>query len=164
MANVNFPHGAIPIRHLNGGEIQANEYVMTDGQTIYRGDFVILTSSGTVSVATAGATNLIGVAAEYKTGNGQTILVYDDPNIVFNVQASGDAQLTNIGNNADIVATTGNTLTRISKHVLDSTNYGTSTAQLRVIGKVNEPNNEWGNYCDLEVVINEHLLKSAAGI
>jgi len=161
----NKPFGALPARSLTGGSVPVNRYPVGASTTINIGDFVTLTSSGTVTAAAAGDT-LIGVSAEYvATGAGETstVMVYDDPTAIFMVQCSGSAAQTNIGNNADIVANSGSSL-GISKHTLDVSTFATTSAQLRVLGKANLPNNDWGNYVIVDVVINEHYYKQTTGV
>ncbi len=38
MANIDAPIGFWPVRHLTGGQIRANKYIVTTGATIYQGD------------------------------------------------------------------------------------------------------------------------------
>lgn len=173
MANKDRPRGFWPIRHLSGGEIRVGEYTVTTGQTIYKGDLVMITAAGTVQSATAGAgTVVIGVAAEYVDDSGgaggKKILVYDDPNIVFGVQCdTGTApSAADIGATADHVATVGDSTTKQSRHELDaSTIGGAGNDQLKIIGIVEQIDNSWGEHVDVEVLINEHHYKAAvAGV
>lgn len=166
MANADFPRGLWPLYHLTGGEIRQKQYVA--GGTVYLGDLVTLTSDGLITACSAG-TIAIGVAMNYAVITG-VVLVVDDPMVVFGIQAAydngGTAAFTNIGNNADIIATTGNTTTLISAHELDTNTFNSTTAQLRVIDIINTPDNAWGNHVKLAVLINEHMFKtvSLAGI
>ena len=41
---------------------------------------------------------------------------------------------------------------------------GTSTATCKIIGLWDDPSNSFAQYAQLEVLINEHLLKATAGI
>ncbi len=167
MANVDAPRGCWPIRHLTGGEISAHEYTVTTGATIYQGDIVELDNAGTVAPAEAGdATAVIGVAAHYvsdsESAGGKKIMVYDDPMIVFGIQqaSSGSIAATDVGLSADHIAGSGNSTTKLSGHEL-STTVGTTAAQFLIIGKVDNPNNAWGEHCDVEVVFNEHRYKGS---
>lgn len=161
MANIDKPVGAYPLRSLSGGEIRTTRY--TAGGAIYRGDFVTLANDGRAEAAAAGNT-LLGVAANYASGDGQNVDVYDDPNTVFSVQADATLAETNIGNNADILATAADTTYNRSKHELDASDAQTTTAQLRIVGLVDTPGNDWGADNDVEVIINEHYLNSATGV
>ena len=84
--------------------------------------------------------------------------VYDDPNIVFAIQGDGADAFTQIGNLADIVATAGSTVTGQSKMELDTSDIKTGTANLRILGLVDDPKNEWGTNAEQEVLIYEHEL------
>jgi len=129
------PFGALPT-----GEIKRlRPYRKDSGASrIFPGDFVKMESDGNIAVAAA-TERLLGVAAE-PSANATAdteVLVYDDPDQLFVVQDDSDTTHvaeTNIGNNADIVATTGNTTTGRSNHELDSSGAGTGTAQLRILG------------------------------
>jgi hypothetical protein len=173
MANVDNPKGFWPIRHLCGGEIRSNEYIVTTGSTVYRGDLLKVVDAGTVEAAAADAgVIVVGVAAEYASDSGSAggvkVLVYDDPYIVFGVQADTGTAVaaTDVFETANHVAGSGSATTLLSGHELDSSEIaGSSGAQLKVIGKIDEPNNAWGEHVNLEVLINEHLYKAAvAGV
>lgn len=171
MANVNSPRGFWPLFHLNGGEIRTNKYKVKSGSKIYRGDLVAMDATGTVVQAAAGAgATVVGVAAEFvddSAGSGtKTILVYDDPNIVFGVQAT-TAAAADIGANADHSVGTGSDSTGISGNQLDGATIGGTTPgdQLKIIGKIESVDNDWGSYVKVMVLINEHLYKAAvAGV
>lgn len=129
------PFGALPT-----GEIKRLRAYRKDASAsrIFPGDFVKMESDGNIAVATAGD-RLLGVAAD-PSANATAdteVMVYDDQDQLFVIQDDSDTTNvaeTNIGNNADIVATTGNTTTGRSNHELDSDTAGTGTAQLRMLG------------------------------
>lgn len=170
MANVDNAIGFEPIDHLCGGEIRAHEYTMTASTTVYKGDLLKIVAAGTVEPGAADiGTAAIGVAAEYKvsaaTGT-YKILVYDDPYIIFRVQAdSGTAvAATAVGATANHVAGSGSATTKMSGHELDSSDIGTG-AQLKILGKVETSDNTWAEHVDLRVIFNEHHYKAAvAGV
>lgn len=188
MANVNAPNGFRPVRHLSGGVIRQNEGKIASGlgSNIFTGDLVVLKNDGYLDKAAAGDVNCIGVFAgvywtdtdgtprfEKRWPTGQTTLgsadakamIYDDPHIVYEAQVTGAALAqTHIGNNADILATAGSTTTAQSAHSIDLSSPGAGTAQIRIMGLVNRPDNELGNYARVECLINEHLFRAAAGI
>jgi hypothetical protein len=60
MANVNAPNGFVPLRHLTGGVIRANEYAIANGlaANLATGDLVTLAANGTVIRGTAGGVAL----------------------------------------------------------------------------------------------------------
>lgn len=171
MANVDAPRGFWPIRQLTGGEIRTNEYVLTTGSTAYRGDLLKVVAAGTVEPSSANdGVIVVGVAAEYAddsaSAGGVKIQVYDDPYIVFGVQAdSGTAPTAaDIFATANHVAGSGSSTTKLSGHELDADDIGTG-AQLKILGKIENEENTWGEHVDLQVLINEHLYKAAvAGV
>lgn len=165
MANVDSPRGFWPLRHLSGGEIRTTKYILTTGATAYQGDLLKGVAGGTVEPSAANdGIIVVGVAAEYvddsASAGGKTILVYDDPNIVFGVQADSGTTVaaTEVFATANHVAGSGSATTYQSGHELDSSDLGTGL-QLRVIGKIDTPDNAWGEHVNLEVIINEHILR-----
>lgn len=163
MANVDFPRGLWPIRLLNGGcDFTANTYVMTTGQTIYRGDIVKVVAGGTITVAAATDGALaVGVAAEYvddsASAGGKTIRVYDNPSIVFGIQSDGTPAQTNVFDCADpttyAAGSNGVSITELSSTM------GSAQAQFKILGLVKDPQNSFGAHADLEVIFNEHFYK-----
>jgi len=94
-------------------------------------------------------------------------LVVDDPDVIFEIQennAGGDLAATEVGGNADIAVTAGNTASGISGMELDSSGTGTGTAQLRILAVVNRDDNALGTNCKFLVRINEHELRSTTGV
>lgn len=163
MANVNSPFGARLIDS-DGKEVRGHYYEKLAGAVIADGDFVKMTSSGEVTVAAAGDV-LLGVALEFKaSADAGEVLICDDPDAVFEVQASDAFAQTNVGNCADIVATAYDSLLNRSKHALDSATYAATTAQLKVLGLSKIDDNVIGQYAKVKVKINEHFLKQEAGV
>ena len=183
MANVDSPFGFVPSRHMSGSPIRTNKYTITSGlaENIFNGDLVVLTADGVITPHTAEETNNIGVFAgvsytasdgSYKyseywpsgtTGTNIIAYVYDDPYIVYKVQSDGSPAQTNIGNCADVVAGTGSTTTGQSAFELNSS-MGSGTATCKIIGLYESPENAFGANAVVEVLINEHILKTTAGI
>lgn len=171
MANRDNPRGFFPIGHLTGGEVRMREYTLTTGATAYQGDLLKIVDAGTVE---AGAADIgitaIGVAAQYATDSGSAggvkILVYDDPSIIFGVQADTGTATTaaDVGETANHVAGSGSATTKLSGHELDSSDIATG-AQLKIVGLMTEPDNAWGEHSKLKVIFNEHFYKAAvAGV
>lgn len=167
MANTDFIRGFYPVRHLNGAPVMANEYIVTTGATIYRGDLVSMAAAGTVGASAADAGIIvIGVAAEYvsdsSSAGGKKILVFDDPHIVFGIQCvTGYAiAATEVFATANHIAGAGNATTKNSGHELNS---GAGN-QMRVLGLVKTPDNAWGEHAEVEVVLVEHALADATTI
>lgn len=188
MPNVNAPNGFRPLRHGSGGVIRMGEYRLASGlgSNIFTGDLVVLKSDGYLDKAIAGDVNIKGVFAgvrwtdtdgtprfekRWPTGTATKgsadafALVYDDPTTIFEAQVTGAAfAQTNVGNNADILATAGDTSTGQSKHSIDLSSPGAATAQIRIIGLIDRPDNDYGQYARVECYINEHLDRVTAGI
>ena len=183
MANVDSPFGFVPSRHMSGSPIRTNKYTITSGlaENIFNGDLVILTTDGVITPHTAGEENNIGVFAgvsytasdgsyqysEYwpsgTTGTNIIAYVYDDPYIVFKVQSDGSPAQTDIGSNAEVVAGTGSTTTGQSAFELNSS-MAAGTRTCKILGIYESPENAFGANAVMEVLINEHILKSTAGI
>ena len=132
-----------------------------------------LVAGGGIEVAAAG-NRLLGVFAgvQYTDSQGNPIfkkfwdgstgntdikaMVYDDPSLVFGIQSNGSTVAADVGQLADHVATAGDDLTGQSKHELNASDQGTSNSGLRILGKIDRPDNDWGTNVDLEVMIFEH--------
>lgn len=186
MANPNSKHGLVPVRHYLGAEIQARPYKIASGLASAIGFGSPVKSTGTtkrVTIASAGDT-LIGVFAgvQYVDTNGDikfsknwvastatlnsaeaTAYVYDDPWILFECQASLGFANADIGGNADLTAESVSS-TGMSTVGVDSATYASTTAQVRIVDYVRDDQNEVGDYAKLLVLINEHELKSTAGV
>lgn len=175
MANRDAPRGAHPVRHLTGGNAFAmNEYPVdsSNGTAIFPGDFMILEADGNVAPYTSGGGNLIGVCAGVKgdfdnltrrylpASTAGTVFIYDDPNIIFEVQSDGTTEAVDKGQNCDVTATAGSTTTSISAHEASATTTS-AIAQLRLLRPVpREDNDVTAANSDWEVLINEHQLHS----
>ena len=92
---------------------------------------------------------------------GWALVALGIPGAVFIAQddASGTLDENSVGLTTDHVAGTGNTALAMSRHELNGTTGG---LQFRIIGKVEEPNNAWGDNANLYVVFNECAFGGAA--
>lgn len=166
MANSNVPFG-FQVFQTEGKEHRVRKYPKTASAVIYPGDTVKRVAAGTVEVAAAGDA-FIGVAAEYSSASMTAdVAVYDDPETVFIAQVSANyVDPTDDGQNANIVATTGDTTLLRSKHTVDSSSFATtSTLQWRIVGMLNRGANESGSYAIIRVKPNNHVFKGGvAGI
>lgn len=152
--NTNEPRGARPC-----GRVTAiHPYYGATAARILPGDFVTLRADGVAIVATAGVTQLLGVAASYKSSTYTTVLVYDDPDQQFLIQDDGGGTTSlssaKFGLNGDIVATASNGTTLKSRHTFDRNPIATTAANLRILGL--SANQATGKYQEVRVVINEH--------
>lgn len=164
MSNANAPFGARPVNS-RGAEIQGRPYKAKASTAIYKGDFVTADAAGTVDVSAA-AEAILGVAAEYKAAadTDRTILVYDDPDFIYEIQADGDFAAADVFKNADIVAGAGSTTLLQSGHVLDSSTMDTTaTLQLKILGLASVAENAVGSYARVLVKINNATLGSHTG-
>ncbi len=76
------------------------------------------------------------------------VLVADDPNLLFEAQedaVGGALATTDIGNNVDLVAASGSTVTKQSGYMLDSSTKATTSAQVRLWGLSPRVNNAIGS-------------------
>lgn len=157
MANADRPKGFRP----HGKVLSCRPYVA--GGTIYPGDAVKKSNAGVVVTASA-SDALLGIASVYAT-SGNTVMVWDDPDQEFEVQADEtevDAQ-TDIGLNYNIVATAGNSTFKMSRMELDSSTQATSSIlPLRLLGIVAAVDNALGAQAKCRVIINYHQLRKAS--
>lgn len=154
--NQNTPSGFNVDRQGNGGIVRLNQYYIASALAalIFRGSVVIPTgTSKQITVAAAG-NKFIGVfhgvnfvdtggntqfkpywptGQTLQTGSIAAAQIYDDPNMMFSVQASGTGlTAANLGLLADLVIGTGNTTTGQSGDQLDQTTIGTSGSQFLI--------------------------------
>lgn len=181
MANTNSAFGLRPYRHLSGGCVRMNEYSIASGYSvdIFHGDPVEITGTGkNIQRAAAGNVDSIGVFAGCRFVNAQgeqkfskhwpanqvateiVALVYDDPNIVYEIQcdtlAEGD-----IGQLVDWNLGTGSVATGLSGAFAD---IGALTASagksLRILELKPSVDNAYGTYAKALVSFAEHALKT----
>lgn len=142
-----------------------------NGSDIFPGDAVIMTATGLIDVATATSTEILGVCVGFQAQQaGQTngvsdnfmgntsfnldrqyfdasvdgdswILVATGLDVLYEVQTSGIITYTDVSNNADLVATAGDTTRSLSQQELNSTT-STTTAQWRIVAPVNRVDND----------------------
>jgi len=164
----------------------------TDTNAYYTGDPVALTGSGSadgipaVTLGTAGNT-LVGVivglgGVNTKGGpyvdpanlngslaipatktKGYTVLVVDDPNVIFEIQESnGPLAVTDIGLNANILyAAPANPVNVYSGVTLNATGKNTTaTLNLKILGLVQRVDNALGAFAKWRVLINNHAYRA----
>ena len=192
MANQDAAFGLKPVGKLgsNVNSEGTTEYSIASGASgnIFSGDPVKMANTGTILVAAAGD-QLLGVfrGCRYTNSSGEVIyssywpngtvssdavaFVVDDPNTLFEVQsaATGSVVQTVVGNNADIVYTSGSTADGQSGVEISGTTAATS-AQLRIVGFSGDPeNNTLGTgsqsaNVNMIVKINEHFYAQTTGV
>lgn len=191
MPNLNVAFGLKPVRYASGAPYNgaAKEYFVpaSDGTALFIGDPVVLAGSAdagltaaAVTRATAGSAGRItGVVVGFRPSdsiiaNGYRlasteayVLVADDPDLLFEIQddsVGGALAAADIGLNADLIAATGNTFTKRSGFMLDtSTKATTATLQLRIESIVNRADVEVGATSKALVRINLPTQTGAAG-
>lgn len=150
------------------------------GSTILANQPVLLSTSGLLNPVTANNVDLVGVFAgvEYTTSGGTRRIVdnkwiastsydtgsliayfYDDPAIVYEIQADGSVAQTAVGDQVNISNfANGSTLTGLSQATAGATPVGSgSQGQLRVIDKGLGIDNDWGDaFTVLRVQIARH--------
>lgn len=197
MANTNAPFGLRPRKYLNGAPYngQCRSYFATGASgAIFPGDPVIIAGSSntaefaghqpgtlpTVTVALDGDADpitgvCVGVQAVTRDSvpyredsTDRIILVADDPNIIFEVQAdAGGTALaaTDVGAYAVLQAAAGSTVTGISGWALDTAVAPVNndpSFQLLIMSFVDDVKSEIGAYARVNVIINNHAYAQAA--
>jgi hypothetical protein len=194
MANKDAAFGLKPIGKIgqNADNQGLTEYLIADNyaSSIYQGDPVKAVAGGTVEVAAAENTNLVGVFwgqfitkdpttgkptyrnyyTQTNVANGEEIraFVYDDPYERFEIQSNNASAsaATDVFELADIEYTAGSTINGVSKVELDDASFVTTSAQLQVVGvsKDIENNDLTSANVNFVVRINEHLYKQTVGV
>lgn len=185
MANANRPMGLRPLYYQGGAAYtgQVTRYVVLagDGTALFMGDPVKLVGTGdangvaSITRCTANADVPVGVvvgfvpdknyeAQTYRTGSTlRYVLVADDPNLVFEVQANGTfGYATAPGQNVGMTYTAGSTSTGLSNVVADLASLGTSSAlPLKVLGAKPGPDNDSTDTSNVRllVTIQNHMFK-----
>jgi len=149
------PHGRV---------LRQRPYVA--GSAVYQGDAVALAADGQVDPASSGA--LIGVALS-NAAAGEKVIVADEPNQLFEVQADEAIALADVGLNADLQghAAPSTAYKRSGMELDSSTKAVDSTLVVQILGIVEQADNE-ANAVNNDVIvrINVHQLNNAgrAGI
>lgn len=191
MPNVNVAFGLKPVRrsHVSGYGPSVREYYVpaSDATALFIGDPVILSGSAdatltdpAITIATAaGGNRVTGVVVGFRPSplieaNGYRpasteayVLVSDDPFALYEIQddsVGGALAAADIGLNADLIAAAGNTFTKRSGWMLDtSTKATTATLQLRIVGLQDRADVEVGANAKVLVRLNLTTETPAAG-
>lgn len=172
MANVNFPHGLKPIGRLSGGPQYIETFAKAVGYAtaIFVFDAVNRVADASIEAsATPGTTAYTGVSLDYGAASTATNhLVYVSPDALFEAQedGSGTIDAVDLGLNANLVLTAGNTLTHVSKHqIAGSTKQTTSSLDVHLLNFFNVPDNAFGANARIEIMFNKHRMSPAtAGV
>lgn len=102
------------------------------------GDRITGVVVGFVPKPGASAGSVTAVNRGYRAASEEDyVLVADDPTLLFEATedaVGGALAVTDIGNNVDLVAAAGNTYTKQSGYMLDSSTKATTSAQMRLVG------------------------------
>jgi hypothetical protein len=193
MANKDRPFGLKPVRHLNGspwngktrvyykdvGETDVlfiGSLVKSAGSADATGKYPTIELAGTDPIrgVVVGFGNTPYIAADVTdldrlyspTTTANYVAVVDDPGVIFEAQEDSSTNLTadEIGLNISPTTESGNTTTGHSTIELDcATEATTSTLSLKILGLVDRPDNELGDYAKFEVMVNNHELAQGLG-
>jgi hypothetical protein len=100
-----------------------------------------------------------------KTNTSAWAYVLDDPDALFEIQASGTVAQASLGSNANIVQTAGSLVTGRSANALNITGIAaTATFPLRIVDFVRRPGSAVGDaYTDCIVRLNLHQNRTPTG-
>ena len=186
MSATNAPFGMRPAFHPSGldrAQALADGIASAYNTAILKGQPVKLTTGGVIIVAAAGDSfqgAFSGVEWTDTTGRrrvsnnwpantayvaGSCIAYfYNDPNIVYEIQAAGSLAQTSIGDMADLSNTAaGSTTTGLSQCTLSTSLVGaSSSAQMLIRDLAPYPDNAWGDaYTIVRVTINESQFNAS---
>ena len=177
MANKNAPKGARPVNRDGSafnGSLRKVQVDVSNNVAIFVGDFVVQEADGNFAEAAAGTTNVIAgvcvgvvvdraVAATEHPGylpatTAGELLIVDADSCYFAIQEDSDTSTldaTSRGATANFVTGSGSTVTGNSVSEIDSSELAQDAAdQLKLIEKVNSPDNDYGDNCEWIVKIN----------
>ena len=188
MSSTNAPFGMRPAFHPSGldrASALVDGITSTYSTAILKGQPVKMDTAGVIVVAAAGdsflgcfsgvewtdttgrrrVSNNWPASTAYQTGS-CIAYFYNDPNIVYEIQAAGSLAQTSIGDEADLSNTTaGSTTTGLSACTLSTTLAGSGTsAQMRILNLAPYPDNAWGDsYTIVRANIAKYQFAGTAG-
>ena len=191
MANKDAAFGFRPCRSLSGGQVRTSEHTIADtyGTAIYTNQPVVGVTAGGIQHAIDTSTGTVGLilgtfgGPQYTDSDGKptfksfwkastsatdrVVYVYDDPQIVFEVQHDGTGTVALNFAGFDFVGLSGNTDTGISKAELDTSSNATS-GNFQQLGISKDPDNSDTSSanCNAYVMVNgdEHQLVTGTSI
>ena len=186
MSATNAPFGMRPAFHPSGldrAQALANGIVSAYSSDILKGQPVKYVTGGTIEVAAAGdrfAGAFAGVEWTDTTGRRRVsnywpantafqtgscvAYFYNDPLIVYEIQADGSLTQASVGDQADLSNTTaGSSTTGLSQATLSTTLAGAgASAQMRIVDLAPYPDNAWGDaFTFVRVSINESQFNAS---
>lgn len=188
MSATSAPFGLRPAFHPSGldrAQALAGGIVSAYGSDILKGQPVKYVTAGVIQPAAAGdafvgafagvewtdttgrrrVSNYWPASTAYQTGS-CVAYFYNDPNIVYEVQADGSLAQSSIGDEADLSNTTaGSTTTGLSQCTISTTLAGSgNTAQMRIVDLAPYPGNAWGDaYTIVRATVAKFQFATTAG-
>lgn len=191
MAIVASPYGLRPV-NMQGGQVMSHgirlmKITPAYATSIFNGDLVALSIGGLIVKDTGTATaNPVGVflGCEYedtamglfhrnywpastviKTGTSAWAYVADDPDLLFEIQASATLGQNAIGTNAALIQGAGSVATGKSAVSLNAATIAlTATLPLRIVDYVRRPGSALGDaFTDVIVRLNTHFNRNPTG-
>lgn len=187
MANTDNPMGFRPVRNLAGGVPPVMDFACDadEATNIFVGDLVTAEADGKINPSAANdGVDVLGVVVGIKDTNGipaghpnssistkykpvSTAAILEValavPTVLFRCQTSSGTTVAETARfaTANHVAGAGDTTTAVSRHEFDASDIG-SGLQLRIMDKVDEPGNNWGEaHVDILVLFNESIWSAA---
>ena len=186
MSSTNAPFGLRPAFHPSGldrAQALAGGIASGYGSDILKGQPVKYVTGGTLQPAGAGdafagafagveftdttgrrrVSNYWPASTAYQTGS-CVAYFYNDPLIVYEIQADGSLAQSSIGDQADLSNTTaGSNVTGLSQCTLSTTLAGAgASAQMRIVDLAPYPDNAWGDaYTIVRATINEAQFQAS---
>ncbi len=186
MSSTNAPFGLRPAFHPSGldrAQALANGIVSGYSSDILKGQPVKYASTGVIQIAAAGesfvgafagvewtdttgrrrVSNYWPASTAYQTGS-CVAYFYNDPNIVYEIQAAGSLTQASVGDMADLSNTTaGSNVTGLSQCTLSTTLVGAgNSAQMLIRDLAPYPDNEWGDaFTIVRVTVNESQFNAS---
>jgi len=164
MANVDLAFGfvATPLLRARPYSVGA-----TNSTILYINDVVALEATGNMVSAAAASTLIIGSCLGYTAAStGVDLPVADAANQEFHAQddGSGAPAQTDIGNNADHLATAGSTYTRLSAHEIDHSSVSAAEQGFTLLDFVKDPDAAVADFAIWRCISSQSLWTNTAGI
>lgn len=166
MPNQDFPRGFIPIKTLSGAPISVNPYIKdASANALFKYDVVMMEADGHIARAGSDASgSIVGIILHQSaTATAATVLVADNPDLMFIVQGDGSLAETSIGNNASLERTAGNGTSKQSAMEIDSSSAATTSLPVKILGLHRIPGNAWGSWAVVEGMFNKHFNAHGTG-
>lgn len=161
------PFGLRPSMHGSGGVIRPSRHVIDTAYStaLYKGSPVLIAADGNINLVAANSGRCDGVFAgcEYTDATGKRNVsnfwpgtagatnivawVYDDPNMIFEIQASATLAIATKAGGYGVSASpgSGSALTGVSTASLDAATAGTASKQLVIVDVATGEDNGWGD-------------------